>query len=75
MQIFNPFMCSTFIGEAAHYYFVTNIHSHSTKPNVHYRKWQSKGNDVEIVQFSLANLNFKRQQQQKITAVVTLTFP
>lgn len=68
MHIFNPFMCSTFIGEAAHYYFVTNIHSHSTKSNVHYRKWQSKWNYVEIVQFSLANLNLKRQQARKYSS-------
>lgn len=29
-HIFNPLTCNTFIGDAAHYYFVTNIHSQST---------------------------------------------
>lgn len=67
MHIFNPFMCSTFTGEAACYYFVTNIHSHSTKSYTHYSKWQSKWNNVEIVRFSLANLNLKRQQTNKKT--------
>lgn len=30
MLVFNPFMCNTFTGDSAHYYFVTNIHSHSS---------------------------------------------
>lgn len=29
-HIFKPFMCNAFLGDAAHYYFVTNIHSYST---------------------------------------------
>lgn len=42
MHIFNPFMCSTFTGEAAYYYLVINIHSYGTKSYMHYSKWQTK---------------------------------